>query len=133
MDDAASITTLIVDDEMDMRMLVRVVIDLANNGLSVVGEAADGQEALDRLVELDPPPDPTVIVLDNRMPRLSGLEVAEKVLERNPNQLVILFSAHLNDDVATKAAEIGITRCVSKQDVHDLPTIIQEIVAAQPD
>ena len=37
---------LIVDDELDMRMLVRLVIEVANDGLSVIGEAADGIEAL---------------------------------------------------------------------------------------
>ena len=37
---------LIVDDEMDMRMLVRVVIEMSNHGLSIVGEAADGDEAI---------------------------------------------------------------------------------------
>ena len=73
-------TMLIVDDEMDMRMLVRVVIEIANDGLSIVGEAADGAEALRVWRDLDGPPVPDVVILDNRMPELTGLEVAEQIL-----------------------------------------------------
>ena len=73
-------TILVVDDEVDMRTLVRVVINLANNGLSIVGEATDGEEALAAWRNLEAP-EPDVIVLDNRMPNLTGLEVAERILD----------------------------------------------------
>lgn len=123
-------TMLIVDDELDMRMLVRIVIEMANHGLRIVGEAADGTEALKVWRDLDGPPAPDVVILDNRMPGLSGLEVAEQILRERPGQIIVLYSAFLDDDVRAKAAAIGITRCVSKQELDQLPALIEELTTA---
>ena len=123
-------TMLIVDDELDMRMLVRVVIEMANHGLSIVGEAADGDEAIRVWRELDGPPVPDVVILDNRMPGLTGIEVAEQILAERPAQLIVLYSAFLDDEVRAQAREVGITTCVSKEDLERLPGVIQELTAA---
>jgi CheY-like chemotaxis protein len=123
-------TMLIVDDEMDMRMLVRVVIEMANHGLSIVGEAADGDEAIRVWRDLNGPPVPDVIILDNRMPGLTGLEVAEQILAERPGQLIVLYSAFLDDQVRAEAHEIGIATCVSKDDLEQLPAVIQSLTAA---
>jgi DNA-binding NarL/FixJ family response regulator len=125
-------TTLIVDDEMDMRTLVRLVIELANDGLSVAGEAADGEEALAVWRSLDPPPVPDVLILDNRMPGLSGLDVARQILAELPAQAVILFSAHLDDGLRAEAAAIGIRACVAKRDIGHLPETIRDVVNQSP-
>jgi YesN/AraC family two-component response regulator len=74
-------TILIVDDELDIRKLIRVVIEVANAGFTVVGEAVDGPDALRVWHDLNGPPVPDVIILDNRMPQLTGLEVARQILE----------------------------------------------------
>ena len=122
-------TMLIVDDELDMRMLVRLVIEMANNGLTIVGEAADGTEALQIWRDLDGPPVPDVVILDNRMPELSGLDVAAQILEERPSQLIMLYSAFLDDTVRARAEEIGITACVSKHELEQLPAIIRDLTA----
>ena len=123
-------TMLIVDDELDMRMLVRVVIEMANNGLSIVAEAADGPEAIEVWRDLDGPPIPDVIILDNRMPGLTGLEVAQQILDERPGQLIVLYSAFLDDEIRAQASELGISRCVSKGDLEILPSVIHELTAA---
>jgi CheY-like chemotaxis protein len=123
-----AVTILIVDDESDMRLLARTV--LARAGIEVVGEAADGAEAMSTVEELDPPPMPTVILLDNRMPGLSGLDVAAKVLERTPSQLIILFSAYLDEETIAQAKRFGVAACVSKKDVFALPDIIRALVVS---
>jgi YesN/AraC family two-component response regulator len=123
-------TMLIVDDELDMRMLIRIVIEMANNGLSIVGEAADGAEAIEVWRDLDGPPVPDVVILDNRMPRLTGLEVAKQILAERPDQLILLYSAFLDDAVRNAAAEMGIARCVSKQELEQLPTLVRELTSA---
>ena len=123
-------TMLIVDDELDMRMLVRVVIQMADHGLSIVGEAADGDEAIKVWRALDGPPVPDVIILDNRMPGLTGLEVAERILAERPGQLIVLYSAFLDDEVRAEAHEIGISTCVSKDDLERLPAVIESLTAA---
>ncbi len=123
-------TMLIVDDELDMRMLVRVVIEMANHGLTIVGEAADGAEAIQVWRDLDGPPVPDVVILDNRMPGLTGIEVAEQILAERPAQLIVLYSAFLDDEVRAQAREVGIATCVSKEDLDRLPSVIQELTAA---
>jgi CheY-like chemotaxis protein len=115
---------------MDMRMLVRVVIEMANHGLSIVGEASDGDEALRVWRDLDGPPIPDVVILDNRMPGLTGIEVAQQILAERPGQLIVLYSAFLDDEVRAQADEVGIATCVSKEDLDRLPGVIQELTAA---
>jgi YesN/AraC family two-component response regulator len=120
-------TTLIVDDEADMRALIRAVIDLANEGLEVVGEAADGVEALERWRELDPPPVPHVVIMDQRMPGLTGLETTRRILVEQPDQKVILFSAYLNSELRKEADEIGIAACLDKRQIDALPDLIRNL------
>jgi CheY-like chemotaxis protein len=106
-----NVTALIVDDDADMRLLLRGFLTRA--GLQVVEEAVDGPEALEVFARLDPPPVPTVIVLDNRMPTMSGLDVAELVLERLPGQRIVLFSA-----------------CLAKTEIRRLADVINALIAA---
>ena len=124
--DNSAVTVLVVDDEDDIRQLVRAVLEGA--GFRVVEEAADGIGALDTLQELEAPPVPTVIVLDNRMPGLTGLEVAERVLDQIPEQRIVLFSAFLNDEITAHAHELGISACASKSDVALLPQLITGVI-----
>ncbi len=119
-------TVFVVDDEPDMRLLARVFLE--KGGFSVVHEAADGSQALERFHELNPPPIPSVVLLDNRMPGLTGLEVAEQMLSQHPNQVIILFSAHLDPAVEERARAIGITACVSKMKASRLPEIIRTLL-----
>jgi CheY-like chemotaxis protein len=124
----ATTTILIVDDELDMRMLVRVIIDLANRGWSIVGEAADGVEAVQAWRDLNGPPVPDVIVLDNRMPELSGLEAAAQILAERPEQHIVLYSAFLDDAVRREAANLGVRHCVTKDELDRLPEVIDSIL-----
>ena len=123
------LTVLVVDDAPDMRFLARAVLE--SSGLHVVAEAADGPEALLRVRDLDPPPVPTVVLLDNQMPGPSGLEVAAEILEHNPEQLIVLFSAYLSDEVIEEALRMGVAACVSKTDVNKLAAIITDLVASR--
>ena len=112
-----------------MRMLVKFVFELANDGLQIVGEASDGDEALAVWRSLDGPPVPDVVILDNRMPRLSGVEAAEKILAERPDQLVVLYSAFLDDDGNAEAKRIGIHAVVPKSEIETLPDVVRELVA----
>jgi two-component system, chemotaxis family, chemotaxis protein CheY len=124
-----ALTVLVVDDAPDMRFLARAVLE--SSGLHVVAEAADGPEALDCVRDLDPPPVPTVILLDNQMPGPTGLEVAAEILASNPDQIIVLFSAYLSDDVIAEALAMGVAACVSKTEVNKLATIIRDLVASR--
>jgi DNA-binding NarL/FixJ family response regulator len=118
--------TLIVDDEEDMRVLMRATIQMANRGLGVACEASDGNEAI--VVWRSCQPD--VVVIDHRMPQLSGIEASRQILAERPDQPIVLFSAYLNDRLRRTAAEIGIRTCLSKDEVHRLPDTLWSIAAA---
>ena len=117
----ADIRVLLVDDEEDMRLVMRVGLNLANEDLVVVGEAADGESALALADELDP----TIVVLDQRMPGLSGLETAVALLERRPGQRMMLCSAFLDDSLRQQAREAGFGRCIEKNEIPQLPEMLR--------
>ena len=123
--DGEHLTVLIVDDEPDMRLLVRGY--LARAGLHVVEEAVDGLDALRVVEELNPPPVPTVVVLDNMMPTMTGLHVAALIRQRTPHQHIVLFSAYLSPEVETEAARLGVSACLAKTDIAELPGLIATI------
>ena len=122
-------TVLIVDDEIDMRLLVRVVLESAKHGIEVVGEAADGFDAVSVFGSLDPPTIPDVVILDNRMPGPTGIEVARDMLAAEPEQRIILFSAFFTPELEAEARALGIAACVSKVDFEDLPDLVLELAA----
>lgn len=108
---------LIVDDDEDMRFLLRSVIERANAGLQVAAEAGGAEEAIEQWRAVRP----DVIVLDHRMPGVTGLEVAQRILAETPEQSIILFSAYLDDDLIASAEAAGVRACISKDRYDDIP------------
>jgi DNA-binding NarL/FixJ family response regulator len=111
---------LIVDDDDDMRFLVRVLIEAANEGLAVAAEARNATEAVDQWREHRP----DVVVLDSRMPGRSGLDVAAEILAEQPDQSIILFSAYLDDETLARADQLGVRACLSKDHYDELPAAL---------
>src|SRR5688572_5263230 len=99
-----SIATMIVDDEPDIRMLMRMTLDAANEGLFVCGEAADGAEAVDLAGAVGP----DVVVVDQRMPGMSGLETAIALRANQPDQRIVLCSAFLDAELRAEGEQVGI-------------------------
>ena len=122
---APEITTLIVDDQQDIRMLLRVLIDAANDGLKVVAEAASGREAIAEVDRVEP----VVVVFDEMMPEMSGVEAATQVRRSRPAQIMILCTAYLDDGVIDRARAAGMNAWLAKQDVALLPDLIRSVVA----
>jgi len=115
--------TLIVDDDDDMRLLLRIMINAADRGLQVVGQAASGEEALvlRRDLDLD------VIVLDQQMPGMTGVETAERLLAQDPDVRIVLYSAFLDSDVREQAERVGVSQCITKGDVRTLIGALREL------
>jgi DNA-binding NarL/FixJ family response regulator len=116
----SDLRVLIVDDEEDMRALVRATIEIANEGLSVAGEAADGEAAVSKWREERP----EVVVLDQRMPGVTGLQTAERILAEHPEQAIVLFSSYLDAQITDAAAQLGIRSCLPKDAIKQLPDAI---------
>lgn len=100
---------LIVDDEPDIRLLIRV--NLVAAGYEVL-EAENGREALD-LVEGE---EPDLVLLDLRLPGLDGWEVLEQLKERGVAERVpvVAISAHASPTTKDRAHEVGFRSYVSK-------------------
>jgi CheY-like chemotaxis protein len=120
-------TVLLVDDEADVRELARLFLE--RDGLHV-NEAVDGTQALERYAELRPPPQPQVVILDNRMPGLSGVQVAERMLRIFPDQVIVLFTAFLDQETEDAAKAAGVTKCVSKAEIRRLGEIVRSLIPA---
>jgi DNA-binding NarL/FixJ family response regulator len=94
-------TVLIVDDHPSFRASARRMLE--GEGYRVVGEAADGAEALRAARELEP----EVILLDVRLPDLDGFAVARRITGRAPAPAVILISSREVDEWEGAATEVG--------------------------
>ena len=99
-------TVVIVDDHAQIRALLRQLVE--NIGFQVLGEAADGAEALEVVGRVDP----QVVVLDGRMPTLDGLVTTQRLRERHPDVKVI---AHTSDpEMAKQMVALGAFASVEK-------------------
>jgi CheY-like chemotaxis protein len=116
------------EDDPDFRSLVSVVLERA--GFLVIGEMIDGDDALAAVAQLVPSPVPTVMVLDNRMPGVSGLNVAHRLLADAPARRIVLLSAPLNAEARERARQIGISVCLSKADVQSLPAVVNVLASS---
>ena len=98
---------LVVDDEPDIALICKLALNLAGYE---VDQADTGQSALDYLADHSP----DVVLLDLRLPDLSGWEVLEKLREREQlaGLRVILFSAHAS--AAQSAVEAGCVSFIAK-------------------
>ena len=80
---------LIVDDHEVVRMGIRLLF--SNNGpLQVCGEAEDGADALQKVLELAP----DVVILDLTMPGMNGFETAARMREIAPSVKIVFYSIH---------------------------------------
>ena len=105
-----SSTTCIVAD--DHPAMVEAVAEmLSENGLSVVGRARDGEDALAKIEARQP----DVALIDVRMPRLGGVEVARRALLVSPKTSVILYTAYGDRALLTEALDAGARGFVLKE------------------
>jgi DNA-binding NarL/FixJ family response regulator len=92
-------TILVVDDHAQFRALMRQIVAEAPD-LHVVGEAADGTEAMQLIQALRP----TIVLLDFVMPQISGLEVLRWIKAEYPETKVIIVTVY-DEDAYREAAE----------------------------
>lgn len=85
-------TIFIIDDEAILHRLYKDVF--AIKGHEVIADAYDGEEAIEKYLQLDPKPE--VIILDHRMPYKDGLEAMKEILAIEPNARIVFISADAN-------------------------------------
>jgi len=96
------IQVLIADDHQVVREGLRMILE-AEEGFQVVGEAADGVEA----VELTGQMQPHVILMDLRMPRMDGLEAIERIRAQWPQVAIVILTTYDEDDLMVRGLRAG--------------------------
>jgi two-component system chemotaxis response regulator CheY len=92
---------LIVDDAAFMRMMIKEI--LTKNGFDVVGEASDGQQAIEKFKELEP----DLVTMDITMPEMDGVTALKEIKKLNPNSKVIMCSAMGQQAMVIDAIQAG--------------------------
>jgi DNA-binding NarL/FixJ family response regulator len=107
---------LVVDDYEPWRFRIRSELQ-RTPGWQVVGEAADGWEAIEQAHALAP----DLILLDLELPTLTGVEAANRILAANPKSRILFVSAHQSWDIVQVAMATGARGYVLKSEAgHDL-------------
>jgi DNA-binding NarL/FixJ family response regulator len=102
------IRILLAEDYLIVRQGLRALLEKA--GITVVGEASDGQEALRVAHEQHP----DVAVLDITMPHLNGLETAKRLQQALPQTKIVLLTVHTEDPYVLEALQAGAVGYVLK-------------------
>jgi DNA-binding NarL/FixJ family response regulator len=101
---AVPITILIVDDHALLRQGIKKVLDLESD-LLVIGEAADGEEAVKLALQLKP----DVVLLDVNMPKKNGLEVTRELRQLAPHIKIVLLTIHDDENYVIEVVKAGAT------------------------
>lgn len=109
---------LVVDDAAFMRMSLKKMLEA--HGHSVVGEAANGVEAIRKYSELKP----DAVLLDITMPEMNGVEALKKIKEIDPQAKVVICSAMGQQAMVAQAIQYGAKDFVVK------PFVEERLIAA---
>lgn len=115
---------LLADDHTVMRAGLRLLLERHEN-FEVIGEAADGREA----VEIAAEQKPAVVVMDVAMPHLNGVEAARQILTRNPDIAIVMLSMHSDESYVLRSLKAGARAYLLKDSAEaDLISAIQAII-----
>lgn len=103
------IRILIADDHEMVRIGVSAYLS-AQADMTVVGEAANGQQAVEKALELKP----DIILMDNVMPIMTGAEATAQILQQWPNAKIMMVTSFLDDDKVYPALEAGAVSYILK-------------------
>ena len=117
-----TLRVLVVDDEDDVRRLLRVQLETA--GLEVVGEAADGDAALQACAAHLP----DAVLLDLVMPGVSGLEAIPRLRADHPDVGIVAYTSVAGEFVRDEMARLGIPLVLKTGSVQPIVRALQASV-----
>lgn len=117
------IRVMLADDHGIVRTGIRYLLEHQPD-IEVVGEAADGREAVRMAEELKP----GVVVMDVAMPRLNGIEAAAQIVKHDPNVRVIILSMHDDEEYLVRALTAGVKGYLLKDTAQlDMVRAVQSV------
>ncbi len=120
-------TTIVIADDHPA-MLSAVAETLARSGFDVIGQAADGQQALALIEETKP----HIALVDVRMPRMSGIEVAMRAAAASPATAVVVYTAFGDRALLSEALDVGARGFVLKEaPLVDLVRAVERVAAGE--
>ncbi len=121
------IRVVLAEDHILVRQGFRRILE-DDPGISVVGEARTGLEAIDQCKELKP----DVVVMDLSMPDLGGLEATAEILKANPQIKILILSMYSNEAYVRKAFELGAKGYILKNAIEvDLTRAVMALAEGQ--
>lgn len=122
------IRILLADDHAVVRKGLRFLLERQPE-MEVVGEAADGREAVRLAEEFKP----TVVVMDIGMPQLNGIEATAQIVKRSPQTSVIMLSVHSDETYLLRALSAGAKGYLLKDSAEDdLVRAVQVVAQGKP-
>jgi two-component system response regulator DegU len=100
---------MLVDDHKALRQGLRRSLE-EEEGFSIVGEAADGDEA----VRMAPVVQPDVILMDVSMPDMDGVEATRRILQTDPSRRIVMLTMHVDKDIIESAIKAGAVGYLTK-------------------
>lgn len=105
-----AIRVLIMDDHPIFRRGIRWILDSAPN-IEVIGEAENGQEAIDMADRLSP----DVVLVDVNLPGINGLEIARVIKRRDPRMRIVVLSVSDDEELLFNAIKVGAAAYTTKE------------------
>ena len=117
----ARIRTLVLDDSADFMRYLCVFLEALPN-VEVIAQGRDGREAIVLAHEWVP----DLILMDVRMPEMTGLEAASQLVKEMPDVVVILMTAFEDEAIRRASMQIGVFGFLMKEDLtRDLPGLLE--------
>ena len=107
-----TVRVLVVDDQAPFRLAARMVLKRAE-GFELVGEAATGEESVERVAELSP----DLVLMDINMPGINGIEATRRIVAAAPDTVVFLCSTYQLGDLPADARTSGARAYVNKEEL----------------
>lgn len=101
---------MLVDDEEEVRKAIIRKMDWEKLGFQVAGDAENGEDALEKLEQLEP----DVVITDIRMPYMDGLTLTARIREKHPSMKVLIFSGYDDFEYAKQAIKLNVTEYILK-------------------